>query len=249
MLLQVENLHFQFTTSKKILDGASFALETGKVYALMGSNGAGKTTLFHLLSGFLQPQSGSIRFGGKETMGWPPYRLNRLGISRTFQDLRLVTKLTVKENIKLAMQGNGSDKWYNALLPDAFFKQANAAMERKAATVLEQCFLTDVQDSLAGEISYGQQKLTNLACCIANDSRLLLLDEPVAGINPSYRDLMALLLSELKKQDKTILLIEHNTDFIEKIADQLFFMHDGQLAAFADLAALRKDERVMEAYS
>lgn len=182
MLLNAEQLHFQFAPSKKVLDGVSFALEMGKVYALLGANGAGKTTLFNLLSGFLRPDAGEITIQGKPTKGKLPYAVNRLGISRTFQELRLATKLTVKENIKLAMQGNRSGNCYNALLPDAFFKQENAAKERKGATVLEQCFLTDVQDSLAGEISYGQQKLTNLACCISNDSRLL-IDEMLSGIS------------------------------------------------------------------
>ena len=224
-------------------------METGKVYALLGANGAGKTTLFNLLSGFLRPDAGDIYIHGKPTKGKLPYAVNRLGISRTFQDLRLATKLTVKENIKLAMPGNPSDRWHTALLPAAFFRKTEEEMERKAAQILQQCFLTDVQDSLAGEISYGQQKLTTIGCCIANDAKLLLLDEPVAGINPEYRDKMTILLSQLKQQGKSILLIEHNTEFIKSVADQVFFLHNGKLATFANISALKADPLVMEAYT
>lgn len=218
----------------------------------MGSNGAGKTTLFNLISGFIKPQKGEIFFGGKNLSNHEPYKINRQGIGRTFQDLRLITKLSVKENIVLAMQHNPTDSWLGSMLPKRFLASKDltriAQMNTNAGEIIGQFFLQDIQHSLAGEISYGQQKLLSLACCVANGASLLLLDEPVAGIQPEYRKQMAALIKSLKTNGKTILLIEHNTEFLEEVADQIFFLHDGEINTFETMEMMRKDERVMEAY-
>lgn len=214
----------------------------------MGSNGAGKTTLFNIVSGFIRPQSGEIFFGEKNLTHQQPYKINQQGIGRTFQDIRLITKLSVKENIILAMKDNPSDKWYNALTN---FKEDvvwDIVEARRPENILEQFFLSDVKNSLAAEISYGQQKLLSLACCVANGSKLLLLDEPVAGIQPEYRNNIAMLIKQLKEHGKTILLIEHNTDFISDVADKIFFLHEGKNSVFENMETLRKDKQVMEAY-
>ena len=214
----------------------------------MGSNGAGKTTLFNLITGFVKTQKGEILFGEKNLTNQQPYKINRQGISRTFQDLRLITKLTVKENIILAMQHNPTDNWHNAMLPEYFKRNTNHKLDTKANEIIEQYFLCDVRNSLAAEISYGQQKLLSLACCMANGATLLLLDEAVAGIQPEYRNKLAMLIKHLKEQGKTILLIEHNTDFIADIADKIFFLHEGIINTFENMETLRKDKQVMDAY-
>ena len=214
----------------------------------MGGNGSGKTTLFNLVTGFLRTGKGEILFNNKAISNQPSYKINRLGIGRTFQDLRLVTKLTVKENIILAMKNNPTDLWVKGLLPPSIFKNDIFRLESKAEQIIEEYYLSDVKTSLAGEISYGQQKLLNLACCIANDASLLLLDEPVAGINPEYRKRMIILLKKLKEQGKTILLIEHNTEFIEGVSDKIFFLSDGKLTGYNSIEELRNDSIVMKAY-
>lgn len=180
----------------------------------MGANGAGKTTLFNLITGFHQPASGIISFQQQPTIGLATYKINRMGIGRTFQDLRLIAKLTVKENILLAMPDNPTDIWTNALLPEPVFKKQIQQLEHKAEKIIADYFLQDVQHAMADEISFGQQKLLNLACCVANQAQLLLLDEPVAGISPHYREQITILIKQLKQQGKTLLMIEHNTDFI-----------------------------------
>ena len=214
----------------------------------MGSNGAGKTTLFNIISGFIKPHNGDILFNQKNITQYTPFKINRQGIGRTFQDLRLITKLSVKENIVLAMQQNPTDNWLNAMLPENFYRNTNAAQEKKANEIVEQFFLTDVKNSLAAEISDGQQKLLSLACCVANGATLMLLDEAVSGIQPEYRNKIAMLIMQLKEQGKTILLIEHNTDFIADVADKIFFLHDGEISIFDNMETLRKDKQVMEAY-
>jgi ABC-type branched-subunit amino acid transport system ATPase component len=160
----------------------------------------------------------------------------------------LITKLTVKENIVLAMPQNPTDNWLNAMLPENFYRKLNAAWEKKAEEIIEGFFLSEVKSSQAGNISYGQQKLLSLACCMANGASLLLLDEPVAGVQPEYRNKIAKLLKQLREDGKTILLIEHNTDFIAEVADKIFFLHEGKISIFNDMETLRKDKQAMEAY-
>lgn len=214
----------------------------------MGSNGAGKTTLFNLITGFLKLQSGNIFFSETNITNQQPCKINRQGIGRTFQNLRLITKLTVNENIILATQHNPTDNWLNAMLPEHFHHNTNNELEKKADEIIEQFFLSDVRNSLAAEISYGQQKLLSLACCVANGAKFLLIDEAVAGVQPDYRNKIAILIKQLKKQRKTILFIEHNTDFIADVADKIFFLHEGIISAFENMETLRKDKQVMEAY-
>ena len=184
MIIELKHLTFGFAPEKQILKDLSLSLEERKIYALMGGNGSGKTTLFNLITGFIKPQSGEILFRGKNLTHQQPYIINRQGIGRTFQDLRLITKLTVKENIILAMQHNPTDNWLNAMLPERFYRTSNKLLSQKADDIIEEYYLTDVKNSLAGEISYGQQKLWTLAFCVANGAKLLLLDEAVAGIQP-----------------------------------------------------------------
>lgn len=214
----------------------------------MGSNGAGKTTLFNLITGFLRPRQGKILFNKMNVTKSAPYSINRKGVGRTFQDLRLITKLSVKDNIKLVMKNNPTDNFLKAMLPERFSLLSNTQIEVKAGSIAVQFFINEIQSSLAGEISYGEQKLLSLACCVANGATLLLLDEPVAGIQPAYRNKTAILIRQLKEQGKTILLIEHNTDFISDVADKIFFLHDGIITEFNDIETLRADNTVRAAY-
>lgn len=248
MILQLQHITHSFSPEKQILQDLSLSLEQGKIYALMGSNGAGKTTLFNIISGFIKQKSGDIFFSEKNISHTQGHQRNRLGIGRTFQDLRIITKLSVKENIILSMKENPTDNVLNALLPQSIHRNVSKVLEQKADEIIEQFFLSQVQHSQAGEISYGQQKLLTLACCVANGATLLLLDEPVAGIQPEYRNKIATLIKQMKEQDKTILLIEHNTDFISDVADKIFFLHDGKISTFDNIDSLKKDQQVIEAY-
>jgi len=247
-MLEIKHITFGFSPVKQILKDLSLSLEEKKIYALMGSNGAGKTTLFNLISGFIKPQIGDIIFGEINITHQQPYKINRQGIGRTFQDIRLITKLSVKENIILAMQQNPTDNWVRAILPEKLHRSIILGLEKKADEIVERFFLNDVKNSLASEISYGQQKLLSLACCVSNSAKLLLIDEAVAGIQTEYRNKIAVHIKQLKEEGITILLIEHNTDFIADVADQIFFLHDGVISTFENIETLRNDKQVMEAY-
>jgi ABC-type branched-subunit amino acid transport system ATPase component len=247
-MVRIENLNFSFNSSKSILDNVSLQLEQGQIYALMGTNGAGKSTLFNIITGFIKPQSGTIFLDSTNTTKKSPYKINRIGIGRTFQDLRLIIKLTVRENIQLAFKNNISDNWYATLFPSKKLKAQQIEFEEKTNQILNDFHLTEVQEQLASDISYGQQKLLTLACCVANEPSVLLLDEPVAGVNPVFRNQMIISLQNLKKQGKIILLIEHNTEFIQAVADSIFFLTEGKITQYKNLDELKKDDKVMNAY-
>lgn len=248
MILELNNITFGYSADKQILNNISLSLEEQNVYALIGSNGAGKTTLFNIISGFLKPQNGEIFFSETNILNKQPYKINRLGIGRTFQDLRLITKLTVKENIILSMQNNSTDNVFNAMLPENFYRSEIQKLDTQANELIERYFLSDICNSLASDISYGQQKLLCLACCVANSASLILLDEPVAGIQPEYRNKIAELIKRLKEKGKTILLIEHNTDFICDIDAKVIFLNKGEISLYENIDTFRKDKLVMEAY-
>lgn len=248
MSLKLENINFAFTTNKPILDNFSMELEQGKIYALMGANGAGKSTLFNIITGFIKAQSGIIYFNEKNITKLKPYKRNLLGIGRTFQDLRIITNLTVVENISLAFKNNLSDKWYNTIFPNRNLKTQQKLFHEKAHQILKTFNLFDVQSHLASDISYGQQKLLTVACCVANDADIILLDEPVAGVNPVFRDQLIKILTELKAKNKTILLIEHNTDFINEIADEIYFIANGKVSPYKTIAEMKQDINVLNAY-
>lgn len=247
-VLSLEHITFGFAKGKPLLKDLSMSLEHVKIYVLMGGNGSGKTTLFNLITGFYKTNQGSVTFNNNDVKNLPPHKINQLGIGRTFQDLRLISKLTVKENIILSMKGNPTGNWVKALLPPSYYRKEISALNEKAGLLIKEYFLSNIQDSLAGEISYGQQKLLNLACCVANEAELLLLDEPLAGINPEYRNRISSLLKKLKENGKTIFMIEHHTESIEQLADSIFFLSNGNIKEYNSYNQLKTDPQVLEAY-
>ena len=248
MLLQLQNISFAFAGKNHLLQNISLTLEEQKIYALMGVNGSGKTTLFNLITGFNKPKSGDIYFRDKNITHYPTFKINRTGISRTFQDLRLIGKLTVRENVLLAMRGNPTDNWVKALLPKSFYFNEFKVMTEKADEIISEYLLQDIVNNLAGEISYGQQKLLNLACCVANGASLLLLDEPLAGVNEEYIALLQDKIRKMISQGKTILLIDHHTDFIGDVAANIFFLNEGKIRSFNTMEELKNDPEVIEVY-
>ncbi len=152
MILNLQNITFGFSPEKTLFKNLSFNLQEGKIYALMGANGSGKTTLFNLITGFHKPDAGTISFQNHDTTPLAPYKINRLGLCRTFQDLRLISKLTVKENILLAMPNNPTDLLACALLPSLCFKKNYQQQENQAQQIIADYFLQDVQQAVVGEI-------------------------------------------------------------------------------------------------
>ena len=211
-MLELKNIHKSFG-DVRVLNGVNLRLEKSFVYTLKGGNGSGKTTLINIISGFLKPDKGSIELKGKKIVHFLPFRVNRLGIGRTFQDLRLATQMTVYENILLALETK-------------MVAYPTTEQKKRSEEILEKVSLTEKQNELAGEISYGQQKLLTIGCCIANNADLLLIDEPVAGIDKDNLLKITNLIKQLKQEGKTILQIEHNTDYINATSDHILQMSE-----------------------
>lgn len=247
MELQIKNIYKSFG-EQQVLKGLDMNIEAGNIYTMVGGNGTGKTTLFNLITGFLSPDKGEIRYQGKRIDGRSPVRINKKGITRTFQDLRIINQLSVRENILLAFKDNPGERIFNAFLPPAKFKQHYRTFAEKAHAILDKVHLTAVKDNPAGEISYGQQKLLTIGCCLANDADLLLLDEPVAGIDKDNYKRIFNLISELKTEGKTILQIEHNHKFVEDLSDGIWFLNDGGAYFFEDYEGFVTDRLVKETY-
>lgn len=214
-MLIVQDIYKSFGDTP-VLNGVNFSIEKGKVYTLTGGNGSGKTTLLNIISGFLKPTRGSILLNGNNISGISPYKINRLGIGRTFQDLRLAMQMSVRENVLLAFRCKMFDK-------------ARSEQLEKVDEILRKISLFDKAESLAGAISYGQQKLLTLACLVANNASLMLIDEPVAGIDKHNIFRIMDLVKDLKQEGKTIIQIEHNLDYINQTSDYVLKMEKGKI--------------------
>ena len=212
-LLEVKDLYKSFG-NVKVLNGINLTLEPGKIYTLRGDNGSGKTTLLNILSGFMMPDRGSVQFNGQELVGMKPHAISRLGIKRTFQDLRIIRDMTLAENIQLSMDSN-------SIISK---KQKNRIDE-----VLEILHMGQYRDVLASHLSYGQLKLLTLGCAIVDTSSLLLLDEPSSGLGVQSISYVLSLEKKMKGDGKTILQVEHDLDFIDETSDKVFTLEKGQL--------------------
>ncbi len=227
---------------QRVLNGFSYTFEDGGVFALMGANGSGKTTLFNLISGFLRPDYGHIKLGGQDVSSKSPDQIACLGLARTFQDLRIFPTLTVEDNLYISIPEKSDETILGAILHCGHRSRHNDTVSR----LLEQTHLNDVRKQKAGEISFGQQKLLTLGMALATKFSVLLLDEPIAGIQPHFQELIASLLSELT--GKTIIIIEHNVNFIDIVTRKILFLASGQIIAEGDYKSISSLPAVQEAY-
>jgi ABC-type branched-subunit amino acid transport system ATPase component len=246
MILRCENLSKSFDGTRALAE-VSVTFQENGIVAVIGPNGAGKTTLLNVLTGFLAPQSGRFYLGERELTGLAPYRIARLGIARTFQDLRLISQVSVLENVLLARPNQKGERLLPALL------QFGVAAEEKlnhaeAMRWLKFVGLADAAEQPAGELSYGQQKLLTLACCLATEAKILLLDEPVAGVHPEMIQKILGLLSELRGQGKLVVFIEHDIAAVRQIADRVIVMDEGKIIAQGKPAEVLERPEIIEAY-
>jgi branched-chain amino acid transport system ATP-binding protein len=225
-----------------VLADINLAVEAGERRALIGPNGAGKTTLFRIISGELRPTSGSVRLLGQDVTRLQPHMRARMGLGRTFQRNNLFTRLSVWENARLAVQvreGVGAQPFRPA---DAY-----ATVTAKAASLLDQVGLGARRGNPVAELSYGEQRQLELALALATAPRLLLLDEPTAGMSPAETSRMVALLAGLDRSI-TLVIIEHDMDVVQAVADNITVMHLGQILADGPAAAVRADPRVQAVY-
>jgi ABC-type branched-subunit amino acid transport system ATPase component len=229
------------------VDGVTVEFPTSGITAIIGPNGAGKTTLLNVLTGFLRPDAGHCFLGAHKTSHLPAHRIARLGVARTFQDLRLINQVSVLENVLLARPNQRGER----LVP-ALFRFGVAAEEERnhdeAMRLLDFVGLAKQARESARELSYGQQKLLALACCLATDARLLLLDEPVAGVAPEMSSRILELLQKLRNDGKLIVFIEHDIEAVRRVADLVIVMDDGKVIAQGPASDVLERPAIMEAY-
>jgi ABC-type branched-subunit amino acid transport system ATPase component len=239
-MLELINLSKHFNGVKAVTE-VSCTITKGAITGLIGPNGAGKTTLFNLICGYHEPDSGSVRLNGQEITGKPPHAVAAAGIGRTFQNLRTIKKLSTLDNVMLAFNPGASP-----------LASLNRKMERKnrerANELLFFAGLSDKAAEPAGELSYGQQKLLNLACCRALDPALLLLDEPVAGVNQEMTTKILDLLRNMREEGIGVFIIEHNMEAVMEVSDRLIVMAEGLIIADGDPSQVRENPEVIEAY-
>jgi len=240
-LLEVAALARSFA-ALRALNGVSLAVDRHERRAIIGPNGAGKTTLFNVITGHLPPSRGRVLFEGKSLTGLAPHAVARRGISRSFQRTSLFPRLSVGENLRLAAAADGRGSW------NVFGSVASlVAPIARAREVAEQVGLIERLDESAGRLSYGEQRQLELGVALATGPRLLLLDEPTAGMSPEETLRMTRLLAALPREI-TLLIIEHDMDVVFSLADRITVLHYGEVLSEGAPDAVRRDPRVYEVY-
>ena len=246
-LLEISGLNKSFDGVRALAD-FSCSLEQGKILGLIGPNGAGKTTLFNVITGFIPAESGRISLRGIELHKKPAYKIANLGIARTFQDLRLIYQLSVLENVLLSFRNQPGERLGNVFFKSKTCNGREAENRKTAITILEDTGLGDKLNDPASDLSYGQQKLLSLVCCLASGAELLLLDEPVAGIAPAMIEKILLIIRDLPKKGKTLIIIEHNIEAVMQVCDRVIFMDAGAKISEGTPEEVHKAPKVIEAY-
>jgi branched-chain amino acid transport system permease protein len=223
-------------------------LRKGTITALVGPNGAGKTTVFNLLTGFIRPDTGSVRLNGVELVGMTPDRVAGLGLVRSFQDVRLTMRISCIQNVMLGVQNQKGERLAPLFLSGSAAKKSEQRARDQAMTWLEFVGMADFADVPAGALSYGQSKLISLARLMATEAPVLLLDEPASGIDTRWVESMLDLISSVRDQGRTVCIVEHNLHVVGRLADHTYFMELGRITAQGLIEDLTNSPELAEAY-
>lgn len=230
------------------LQNVCISVPAGQLTALIGPNGAGKSTLINCMTGVLSPSSGSIRFMDQEIAGLPAHRITRLGIHRTFQNLRLFPRLSVLDNVLTGLTCEGGESMFMAMLRLPYLRHRERQLRLRALEAMDQFGLADKAGWPAGVLAYGDKKRVELARAIVGKPKLLLLDEPVAGLNAEETAAVGDQLRILRRAGHTILLVEHDMDLVMNIADLVVVLDSGSCIATGTADEVRRNPLVLEAY-
>jgi ABC-type branched-subunit amino acid transport system ATPase component len=237
-LLEVDGLIKCFG-SLTAVNACSFEVDEGSITALIGPNGSGKTTVFNLVTGYLAADAGTVRFAGQDVLGSNPGRLYRHGLTRTFQQARVFGELTVQENLVVARGGS----WRSA-----FGRRVSAADQARAGELLEEFRLSHLADLFASELSWGQRKLLEFAAVLMSQPKLVLLDEPTAGVNPILIETMASHIRSYNEAGVSFLIVEHDMSFVMRLCDPVIVLDRGAPIAMGAPEDVQADSRVLDAY-
>lgn len=223
--------------------GVSFEVRPGEIFGVIGPNGSGKTTLFNSMLGQITPDSGRIELNGEDVTPLGPLELNRRGVGRTFQTLQVFGKMTVRDNLIVAAQEHHGSMFSRMFAP------SDSGLGARADALIDQFHIRHVAHKKAGELSYGQQKLVDIAMAFMSEPDLVLLDEPCAGVNPSLVGGISTLLKELnQKRQGSFVVIEHNMDFVMDLCHRIMVMVEGKVLAIGTPEEIRSNKQVLDAY-
>ena len=247
-MLETKNLGISFGGLKAV-DGLSLKIEKGQLYGLIGPNGAGKTTAFNLLTGVYKPTRGNCFLDGEKRTGHNTIEINKKGIARTFQNIRLFNQLSVLDNVKVGLHNDYKYSTAQGIFRLPAFFRTEKEMDRKAEELLEVFDLAGEKDYLASNLPYGKQRKLEIARALATSPKLLLLDEPAAGMNPNEtQELMETIRFVRDTFDMTILLIEHDMRLVSGICEEITVLNFGTVLAQGETSKVLKDPEVVKAY-
>jgi branched-chain amino acid transport system ATP-binding protein len=246
-LLKVDQLAKSYGAVKAV-QGVSFEVMPGEIFGVIGPNGSGKTTLFNSVLGQITPDTGRIELKGQDITGLNPMQLNRRGVGRTFQTLQVFGKMSVRDNLLVAAQEHQGSLWSRLFAP------GDSGLGARADALIQQFRIGHVAHRPAGELSYGQQKLVDIAMAFMSEPDLVLLDEPCAGVNPSLVGGISTLLKDLNRsrapgqKTRSFVIIEHNMDFVMDLCHRILVMVEGTVMAVGTPAEIRANKQVLDAY-
>ena len=229
------------------VNGIDLRVERGEIFGVLGPNGAGKTTLFNLLTGFDQPDAGTWSYDGKSLGKLSPHQVARLGVVRTFQLTKALSRLTVLQNMLLGAQGQRGEGFFRALVPGLWRAQEKANTE-KALDLLQRFKLDAKRDDFAGTLSGGQRKLLEMARALMSDPQVVMLDEPMAGVNPALTQSLLGHVKDLREQGMTVIFVEHDMDVVRDISDWVVVMAAGRVIAEGPPESISQNQAVVDAY-
>jgi ABC-type branched-subunit amino acid transport system ATPase component len=256
MILALKNIMLAFAKGKdsfRILDGLNLNVPKGKITALAGGNGTGKTTLFNVISGFQKDFDGEIVFDNKRIDKLPPHRVAQKGVGRLFQGNGLLSDLTLLENMKLNANNTAGETPFSHLFRKKKLKTVEMLKEMQSVEILKDLFgennkYQSMLHTTGSDFSYGEQRLLSLAGLFMGDYSLLLLDEPTAGVNPVYIEQIKRIIRQMTVKGKTILLIEHNMQFVGNIADKVAYLNEGRIQFEGTASEVLNNQEVKNSY-
>lgn len=246
-LLEVTDLRKSYA-GVHALDGVSFAVAAGSITGLIGPNGSGKSTAIDCISGFQKRDGGRIALAGRDISGLPAHHIARAGLMRTFQTVRIYERLSLRDNLAIAAQQFDPATWIDEFLRTRRYRDAVAAAEMRARELVELIGLQRYWEIETGILSYGQKKLVALAAALMPRPRIVVLDEPVAGVNPSRIREIEAALAALNRAGETFLIVEHNVEFITNLCHRVIVLDQGRKLAEGTAQEIHTDPRVLEAY-
>jgi branched-chain amino acid transport system ATP-binding protein len=233
----------------RAVNGATLQVREGSITALIGPNGAGKTTFFNVITGFYKPDGGGATFKGERVLGRPPYEIARLGMVRTFQITKALARMPVIDNMMLGAPDQPGERLRNVILRPAASRRREGEVRERAMELLELFNLTKLADEYAGTLSGGQRKLLELARALMTEPHFLLLDEPMAGINPTLGGRLLEHMQRLRAENGvTFLFVEHDMDVVMNHSDRVIVMAEGRVIADGEPHEVRRDKAVIDAY-